>query len=75
MSGLEGVKDVDIEIVWGPPWNPSMMTKAGKEFPASDNSVAGRFHGADHLNDLQTADFGGDASQLIQIRQKQVRSK
>jgi metal-sulfur cluster biosynthetic enzyme len=32
VSGLEGVKDVEVEIVWDPPWNPSMMTEAGKEF-------------------------------------------
>ncbi len=27
---LEGVTDVDVEIVWDPPWNPSMMTEAGR---------------------------------------------
>jgi metal-sulfur cluster biosynthetic enzyme len=30
LSGLEGVHDVDVEIVWDPPWNPSMMTEAGR---------------------------------------------
>ena len=30
LSGLEGVKDVEVEIVWDPPWNPSMMTEAGR---------------------------------------------
>lgn len=30
LSGLEGVSDVDVEIVWDPPWNPSMMTEAGR---------------------------------------------
>jgi metal-sulfur cluster biosynthetic enzyme len=30
LSGLEGVNDVDVEIVWDPPWNPSMMTEAGR---------------------------------------------
>jgi len=30
LSGLEGAKDVEVEIVWDPPWNPSMMTEAGR---------------------------------------------
>ena len=30
VSGLEGVKDAEVEIVWDPPWNPSMMTEAGR---------------------------------------------
>lgn len=30
LSGLEGVKDAEVEIVWDPPWNPSMMTEAGR---------------------------------------------
>ena len=30
LSGLEGVKDVEVEIVWDPPWNPSMMTEEGR---------------------------------------------
>ena len=32
LTGLEGVKDVEVHIVWDPPWNPSMMTEAGREF-------------------------------------------
>lgn len=32
VTGLEGVKDVEVQIVWDPPWNPSLMTEAGKEF-------------------------------------------
>ncbi|MGA9450806.1 MAG: metal-sulfur cluster assembly factor [Verrucomicrobiia bacterium] len=32
LSGLEGVKDVEVEIVWDPPWTPAMMTEAGREF-------------------------------------------
>lgn len=27
IAGVEGVKDAKIEIVWEPPWNPSMMTE------------------------------------------------
>jgi len=30
LLGLEGVEDVDVELVWDPPWNPAMMTKAGR---------------------------------------------
>jgi len=25
VTDLEGVKDVDVDIVWSPPWNPSML--------------------------------------------------
>lgn len=32
VSGLEGVKDAEVELVWEPRWNPSMMTEAGKQF-------------------------------------------
>jgi metal-sulfur cluster biosynthetic enzyme len=27
---LEGIGQVHVEIVWDPPWNPSMMTEAGR---------------------------------------------
>lgn len=30
LSRLEGVKDVEVEIVWNPPWSPAMMTEAGR---------------------------------------------
>lgn len=30
LSGLEGVKDVEVEVVWNPPWSPAMMTEAGR---------------------------------------------
>ncbi len=32
LLGLEGVEDADVQIVWDPPWNPSMMTEYGREF-------------------------------------------
>lgn len=32
LTGLEGVKDAEVELVWDPPWNPSMMTEAGRQF-------------------------------------------
>ncbi len=28
---LEGVSDVNVEIVWDPPWNPSMMSSAARQ--------------------------------------------
>jgi metal-sulfur cluster biosynthetic enzyme len=28
---VEGVKDVNLEIVWTPPWNPEMMTEEAKD--------------------------------------------
>lgn len=26
----DGVDDVEVELVWDPPWHPSMMTEAGR---------------------------------------------
>lgn len=28
---VEGVESVDVELVWDPPWNPSMISEEGKE--------------------------------------------
>jgi metal-sulfur cluster biosynthetic enzyme len=30
LLNLEGVDDVDVKVVWDPPWNPSMMTDYGR---------------------------------------------
>jgi metal-sulfur cluster biosynthetic enzyme len=30
LLGLDGVEDVDVQIVWEPPWNPAMMTDEGR---------------------------------------------
>jgi metal-sulfur cluster biosynthetic enzyme len=30
LLNLEGVEDVEVELVWDPPWHPSMMTDAGR---------------------------------------------
>lgn len=30
LLGLEGVEEADVEVVWDPPWNPSMMTERGR---------------------------------------------
>ena len=28
--GLKGVEEADVELVWDPPWNPTMMSEAGR---------------------------------------------
>ena len=30
ISEVEGVGDVQVEVVFDPPWNPNMMTEAAK---------------------------------------------
>jgi metal-sulfur cluster biosynthetic enzyme len=30
LRNLEAVEDAEVEIVWDPPWNPSMMTDYGR---------------------------------------------
>ncbi len=30
LLGLEGVEDAEVQVVWDPPWHPSMMTDAGR---------------------------------------------
>ncbi len=30
LLGLEGVEEAEVEVVWDPPWNPAMMTPAGR---------------------------------------------
>ncbi len=30
VTDLEGVKEVDVDIVWSPAWNPSMMSEDAK---------------------------------------------
>ena len=30
--GLEGVEEAEVEVVWDPPWNPSMMTEEGRSY-------------------------------------------
>lgn len=31
VENIEGVEAADVELVWDPPWNPSMMTDEAKE--------------------------------------------
>jgi len=30
LLNLDGVTDVDVQIVWDPPWHPSMMSEQGR---------------------------------------------
>jgi FeS assembly SUF system protein len=30
VGSIEGVTDVNVEVVWDPPWEPSMMSEAAK---------------------------------------------
>ncbi|MGN6553238.1 MAG: metal-sulfur cluster assembly factor [Verrucomicrobiota bacterium] len=30
LLALDGVTDADVEVVWDPPWHPSMMTEQGR---------------------------------------------
>lgn len=30
LSGIAGVEEAAVEIVWDPPWHPSMMTETGR---------------------------------------------
>jgi metal-sulfur cluster biosynthetic enzyme len=30
LLGLEGIDDAEVELVWDPPWNPGLMTPAGR---------------------------------------------
>jgi metal-sulfur cluster biosynthetic enzyme len=31
LLALDGVESAEVEVVWDPPWSPSMMTEAGRE--------------------------------------------
>jgi metal-sulfur cluster biosynthetic enzyme len=31
LKALEGVDDVDIQVVWSPPWSPDMLSADGKD--------------------------------------------
>lgn len=30
LLGIDGVESAEVEVVWDPPWHPSMMTEAGR---------------------------------------------
>jgi metal-sulfur cluster biosynthetic enzyme len=37
LIGMPGVNDVEVELVWEPPWLPSMMTEAGRAMTGARN--------------------------------------
>jgi metal-sulfur cluster biosynthetic enzyme len=37
LLGLEGVSEVEVEVVWDPPWTPSMMTAVGRRMTGTAN--------------------------------------
>jgi metal-sulfur cluster biosynthetic enzyme len=37
LLGLEGVTDAQVEVVWDPPWHPSMMTQEGRIATSTGN--------------------------------------
>lgn len=37
LLGLDGVTDAEVEVVWDPPWHPSMMTTDGRTATRTGN--------------------------------------
>ncbi len=37
LLGLDGVTDAEVDVVWDPPWHPSMMTEEGRRFIGARN--------------------------------------
>jgi metal-sulfur cluster biosynthetic enzyme len=37
LLSLEDVVDAEVELVWDPPWHPSMMTEAGRALTGARN--------------------------------------
>lgn len=37
LLGLEGVEEVEVELSWDPPWNPSMMSDVGRAMTGVGN--------------------------------------
>jgi metal-sulfur cluster biosynthetic enzyme len=37
LLGIEGVTDAEVEVVWDPPWDPSMMTEEGRIATSTGN--------------------------------------
>jgi metal-sulfur cluster biosynthetic enzyme len=35
---VPGLEEADVQIVWDPPWNPAMMTEAGRHATGIENS-------------------------------------
>ena len=37
LLSLAGVREAEVEVVWDPPWHPSMMTEFGREATGAGN--------------------------------------
>jgi metal-sulfur cluster biosynthetic enzyme len=37
LLSLEGVTDVDVDVVWDPPWHPSMMSETARQMAGVRN--------------------------------------
>lgn len=37
LLGLDGISDAEVEVVWDPPWHPSMMTEEGRIATSTTN--------------------------------------
>jgi metal-sulfur cluster biosynthetic enzyme len=37
LLNLAGVEEADVQVVWDPPWRPSMMTEFGREATGAGN--------------------------------------
>ena len=37
LLNLEGVDDAEVELVWDPPWHPSMMSETGRAMAGARN--------------------------------------
>lgn len=37
LEEMPGVSDVEVELVWDPPWHPSMMSQAGRSLTGAGN--------------------------------------
>lgn len=37
LLAIDGVHDVQVDLVWDPPWNPAMMTDAGRAMTGAEH--------------------------------------
>jgi len=37
LMNIEGITEAEVDIVWDPPWNPSMMTEVGRRMTGTGN--------------------------------------
>ena len=37
LMNIEGITEAEVDIVWDPPWNPSMMSDVGRRMTGTGN--------------------------------------